>query len=118
MASYSPCSVQGRGRSPQRMGLAPCETIGESPTLSFDEHKPVIDICVQIAKDSGAPLIAGCGSNSRPEAIELTLQASCVRIGGFFRRYPGGTENQNASVHADLWSSGNMSVQIPCAARE
>lgn len=56
-------------------GLVPCGTTGESPTLSMEEHKRVIDICIQTAKGSGVPVIAGTGSNSTDEAIELTRHA-------------------------------------------
>jgi 4-hydroxy-tetrahydrodipicolinate synthase len=56
-------------------GLVPCGTTGESPTLSMDEHKRVIDICIATAKGTGVPVIAGTGSNSTAEAIELTQHA-------------------------------------------
>ncbi len=56
-------------------GLIPCGTTGESPTLSMEEHKRVIDICIKTAKGSGIPVIAGTGSNSTAEAIELTKHA-------------------------------------------
>jgi 4-hydroxy-tetrahydrodipicolinate synthase len=56
-------------------GLVPCGTTGESPTLSMDEHKRVIDICIATAKGTGVPVIAGTGSNSTAEAIELTRHA-------------------------------------------
>ena len=56
-------------------GLVPCGTTGESPTLSMEEHKRVIDICIAAAKGSGVPVIAGTGSNSTAEAIELTQHA-------------------------------------------
>ena len=56
-------------------GLVPCGTTGESPTLSYDEHKRVIDICISAAKGTGVPVIAGTGSNSTDEAIDLTRHA-------------------------------------------
>jgi len=56
-------------------GLVPCGTTGESPTLSMEEHKRVIDICIRAAKGSGVPVIAGTGSNSTEEAIDLTKHA-------------------------------------------
>src|SRR5471032_2101968 len=56
-------------------GLVPCGTTGESPTLSMTEHKRVIDLCIAAAKGSGVPVIAGTGSNSTAEAIELTRHA-------------------------------------------
>ncbi len=56
-------------------GLVPCGTTGESPTLSMEEHKRVIEICIAAAKGTGVPVIAGTGSNSTEEAIELTRHA-------------------------------------------
>ena len=59
-------------------GLVPVGTTGESPTLSMEEHKRVIELCVQAAKGTGVPVIAGTGSNSTAEAIELTQYAKKV----------------------------------------
>ncbi len=55
-------------------GLVPCGTTGESPTLTHDEHKRVIEICIETAAGR-VPVIAGAGSNSTAEAIELTRHA-------------------------------------------
>lgn len=55
-------------------GLVPVGTTGESPTLDYDEHKRVIDITVETARKR-VPVIAGTGSNSTDEAIELSLYA-------------------------------------------
>jgi 4-hydroxy-tetrahydrodipicolinate synthase len=52
-------------------GLVPCGTTGESPTLSTEEHKRVIALCIEVAKKR-VPIVAGCGSNSTEEAIDLT----------------------------------------------
>jgi len=54
--------------------LVPVGTTGESPTLSHDEHKRVVELCVEVAKGR-VPVIAGAGSNSTVEAIELTQHA-------------------------------------------
>ncbi len=52
-------------------GVVPCGTTGESATLSHDEHKKVISICIdQVNKR--VPVVAGSGSNNTKEAIELT----------------------------------------------
>ncbi len=58
-------------------GIVPAGTTGESPTLDFDEHKRVIEIAVETAKGR-VPVIAGTGSNSTDEAIELTEYAAKV----------------------------------------
>jgi 4-hydroxy-tetrahydrodipicolinate synthase len=55
-------------------GLVPCGTTGESPTLSHEEHMRVVELCVEVAKGR-VPVIAGTGSNSTAEAIELTKHA-------------------------------------------
>ncbi|KAF0117369.1 MAG: dihydrodipicolinate synthase [Rhodospirillaceae bacterium] len=55
-------------------GLVPCGTTGESPTLSHEEHRRVIALCVEAAVGR-VPVIAGTGSNSTSEAIELTRHA-------------------------------------------
>lgn len=55
-------------------GLIPVGTTGESPTLSHDEHKQVVEIVVAQAKGR-VPVIAGAGSNSTIEAIDLAVHA-------------------------------------------
>ncbi|UNE54813.1 4-hydroxy-tetrahydrodipicolinate synthase [Bartonella machadoae] len=55
-------------------GVSPVGTTGESPTLSHEEHKRVIELCVkQVAKR--VPVVAGAGSNSTSEAVELAQHA-------------------------------------------
>jgi 4-hydroxy-tetrahydrodipicolinate synthase len=54
--------------------LVPCGTTGESPTLSHDEHHRVVEIVINAA-NGRVPVIAGTGSNSTREAIEMTKQA-------------------------------------------
>jgi 4-hydroxy-tetrahydrodipicolinate synthase len=58
-------------------GLVPCGTTGESPTLSHDEHRRVVELCVEEA-NGRVPVIAGAGSNSTAEALELTRHAKAV----------------------------------------
>jgi 4-hydroxy-tetrahydrodipicolinate synthase len=55
-------------------GLAPCGSTGESATLSHAEHRRVVEIVVAAARGR-VPVIAGTGSNSTREAIELTRHA-------------------------------------------
>ena len=55
-------------------GLVPCGTTGESATLTGDEHRLVVETCVEAAKGR-VPVIAGCGSNNTAHAIELTRSA-------------------------------------------
>lgn len=55
-------------------GLVPMGTTGESPTLSHDEHKHVVEVCIEAA-NGRVPVIAGAGSNNTKEAIELAEHA-------------------------------------------
>jgi len=56
------------------LGILPCGTTGESPTLSMAEHERVIEIAIDAAKRR-VSVIAGTGSNSTQEAIELSAHA-------------------------------------------
>jgi 4-hydroxy-tetrahydrodipicolinate synthase len=55
-------------------GFVPVGTTGESPTLSHEEHRRVVELCVEAA-GRRRPVIAGTGSNSTDEAISLTRHA-------------------------------------------
>lgn len=55
-------------------GVVPCGTTGESPTLSHDEHKRLVELCVE-ASGGRVPVMAGTGSNNTLEAIDLTRHA-------------------------------------------
>lgn len=52
-------------------GLVPVGTTGESPTLSYEEHMEVIRTTIEVSRGR-VPVIAGTGSNSTHEAVELT----------------------------------------------
>src|SRR4051812_47283857 len=58
-------------------GIVPVGTTGESPTLNHAEHKRVVEIAVEVAKGR-VPVVAGTGSNSTAEAIELTQHAKAA----------------------------------------
>ena len=51
-------------------GLVPVGTTGESPTVSHEEHRRVVEICVEVA-NKRVPVVAGAGSNSTAEAVSL-----------------------------------------------
>jgi 4-hydroxy-tetrahydrodipicolinate synthase len=55
-------------------GLVPVGTTGESPTLTHHEHRRVVEIAIEVSAGR-VPVIAGAGSNSTVEAIELTRHA-------------------------------------------
>jgi len=62
-------------------GLVPVGTTGESPTLSHDEHKRVVKICIEVARGR-VPVIAGAGSNNTREAIDLARFAEKAGANG------------------------------------
>uniref|UniRef100_A0A7C3V626 4-hydroxy-tetrahydrodipicolinate synthase n=1 Tax=Desulfobacca acetoxidans TaxID=60893 RepID=A0A7C3V626_9BACT len=58
-------------------GIVPCGTTGESATLSHEEHKRVVEICIDQVKKR-VPVVAGTGSNNTAEALELTRHAEAA----------------------------------------
>jgi 4-hydroxy-tetrahydrodipicolinate synthase len=58
-------------------GLVPVGTTGESPTLSHDEHKRVVEICIDQTKGR-IPVIAGAGSNNTVEAVDFAKHAEAA----------------------------------------
>lgn len=62
-------------------GIVPCGTTGESATLSYEEHNRVIELTVEVV-NRRVPVIAGTGSNSTDEAIELTKHAKQAGVDG------------------------------------
>lgn len=72
-------------------GIVPCGTTGESPTLSHEEHKLVVEVVVeQVA--GRVPVIAGAGSNNTIEAIDFTRHAkeagadATLHVAGYYNR--------------------------------
>jgi 4-hydroxy-tetrahydrodipicolinate synthase len=61
--------------------IVPCGTTGESATLDYEEHDRVIQVCIDQVKKR-IPVIAGTGSNSTTEAIELSLHAKKMGADG------------------------------------
>lgn len=58
-------------------GLVPVGTTGESPTVTHEEHRRIIEICVEVT-DRRVPVVAGAGSNSTAEAVSLAKFAEDV----------------------------------------
>ncbi len=67
--------------------ILPCGTTGESPTLSHKEHMMVIEV-VQEETGGRVPVIAGTGSNSTAEAIEMTVAAEKLGVDGSLQVSP------------------------------
>ncbi|MEM2934624.1 MAG: 4-hydroxy-tetrahydrodipicolinate synthase [Methanocellales archaeon] len=83
--------------------IVPCGTTGEAATLSYEEHKRAIDIAISASK---VPVIAGTGSNSTAEAIELTRYAdkagadACLVISPYYNKpNPTGLEMHYRELH-------------------
>ena len=72
-------------------GIVACGTTGESPTLTHEEHNRVVEICVKAAKKR-VEVMAGTGSNSTAEAIEMTEFAkkiganSCLIVAPYYNK--------------------------------
>ena len=62
-------------------GFVPCGTTGESPTLSHEEHKKIVEECINTV-NKRVPVIAGTGSNNTIEAIEYTQHAEKMGADG------------------------------------
>src|SRR5436190_18454401 len=68
-------------------GLVPVGTTGESPTVSHEEHLDII-LCTVEATRGRVPVIAGTGSNSTREAIDMTRDADAAGADGFLQVAP------------------------------
>lgn len=72
-------------------GLVPVGTTGESPTVSHDEHKRIVEITVKTVAGR-VPVIAGAGSNSVREAIDFSIHAektgadALLHVAGYYNR--------------------------------
>ena len=72
-------------------GIVACGTTGESPTLSHEEHKTMIKLCVEIA-NKRIKVMAGTGSNSTYEAVMMTNYAkkvgadSCLIVAPYYNK--------------------------------
>lgn len=67
--------------------IVPCGTTGESPTLDHEEHARVIEIVVDEVRGR-VPIMAGTGSNSTKEAIEMTKHAADLGVSGSLQVCP------------------------------
>lgn len=88
-------------------GLVPCGTTGEAATLTHEEQGRIIKICVEQAKGR-VPVVAGAGSNSTKEAIELTKMAkdagadAALQITPYYNKpTPGGLVEHFKAIAAE-----------------
>jgi len=92
-------------------GIVPAGTTGESPTLSHNEHKKVIEIAVKECKGK-IPVIAGTGSNSTEEAIELSKYAEKSKANGLLIVTPYYNKPTQEGLY-EHYKKINDSVGIP-----
>ncbi len=92
-------------------GLVPCGTTGESPTLSHDEHKRVTELCIEAAAGR-VPVVAGAGSNSTAEAIDLARHAKQAGADGVLVVTPYYNKPNQDGLYAHF-KAINDAVEIP-----
>ena len=92
-------------------GVVPVGTTGESPTLSHDEHRLVVEVCVQAA-DGRVPVIAGAGSNNTSEAVELARHAEEAGASGILVVTPYYNKPNQRGLYAHFRAVAE-SVTIP-----
>jgi 4-hydroxy-tetrahydrodipicolinate synthase len=92
-------------------GLVPVGTTGESATLSHDEHRRVVELCIKTAAGR-VPVVAGAGSNSTAEAIELTRHAKTVGADAALVVTPYYNRPSQEGLYAHF-AAINEAVQLP-----
>ncbi|WP_307346859.1 4-hydroxy-tetrahydrodipicolinate synthase [Caulobacter ginsengisoli] len=92
-------------------GLVPAGTTGESVTLSDDEHRRVVELCIQVARGR-VPVIAGAGSNSTAHAIELVRFAKTVGADGALVVAPYYNRPSQEGLYQHF-AAINEAVQLP-----
>ncbi|MDP1641816.1 MAG: 4-hydroxy-tetrahydrodipicolinate synthase, partial [Phenylobacterium sp.] len=92
-------------------GLVPVGTTGETSTLSHDEHRRVVDLCIKTAAGR-VPVIAGAGSNSTREAIELVKHAKAVGADAAMVVTPYYNRPSQEGMYAH-YAAINEAVQLP-----
>jgi 4-hydroxy-tetrahydrodipicolinate synthase len=91
--------------------LVPCGTTGESATLSHEEHTEVIRVVVKAARKR-VPVIAGAGSNSTEEAIELVRHAKAIGADAALVVAPYYVRPSQEGLYAH-YAAINAAVQMP-----
>lgn len=92
-------------------GVVPVGTTGETSTLSHDEHRRVVELCVRTVKGR-VPVIAGAGSNSTAEAIELARHGKAVGADAVLVVTPYYNRPSQEGLYAH-YAAINDAVQIP-----
>jgi 4-hydroxy-tetrahydrodipicolinate synthase len=92
-------------------GLVPVGTTGETATLSHDEHRRVVELCVQTAAGR-VPVIAGAGSNATEEAVELVRHAKTIGADAALVVTPYYNRPSQEGLYAH-YAAINEAVQLP-----
>lgn len=92
-------------------GLVPVGTTGETATLSHDEHRRVVELCVKTA-GGRVPVVAGAGSNSTKEAIELVRHAKTIGADAALVVTPYYNRPSQEGLYAH-YAAINEAVQLP-----
>ena len=92
-------------------GLVPVGTTGETSTLSHDEHRRVVELCVKTAAGR-VPVVAGAGSNATDEAIELARHAKAVGADATLIVTPYYNRPSQEGLFAH-YAAINEAVQVP-----
>ena len=92
--------------------IVPCGTTGEAPTLSHDEHKKVIEIAVDQVKGR-VPVLAGTGSNSTAEAIDLTCFAKDAGADGALMVSPYYNKPTQEGIYQHFKAVAEASAPLP-----
>ena len=92
-------------------GLVPVGTTGESPTLTHDEHKRVVELCVEVA-NGRVPVMAGAGSNNTAEAIDLAVFAEKAGADGLLIVTPYYNKPNQAGLKAH-YKAIDSAVGVP-----
>lgn len=92
-------------------GLVPVGTTGESPTLNHEEHRRVVELCIETAAGR-VPVIAGAGSNSTAEAMDLTRHAKSAGADGVLVVTPYYNKPTQSGLYAH-YKAINDAADIP-----
>ena len=93
-------------------GLVAVGTTGESPTLSHDEHKRVVELVIELAAGR-APVIAGTGSNSTAEAIDFTRHAQKAGAAAALVVAPYYNKPTQAGLYAHFRAVAESAPELP-----
>ncbi|HHN67146.1 MAG TPA: 4-hydroxy-tetrahydrodipicolinate synthase [Thermopetrobacter sp.] len=93
-------------------GLVAVGTTGESPTLSHDEHKRVVELVIELAAGR-VPVIAGTGSNSTAEAIDFTRHARQAGAAAALVVVPYYNKPTQAGLYAHFKAVAEAAPELP-----